>query len=109
MFCKPGQSDDNGHDIMNLTITMMVTRQPGQSQMSVCPLWCPLSQWEAEMVANQGFAKTGIISTTKNNCQYSNSNNESLYNCNICDNYQIGSLLLTIIIVTTVIIPAKTI
>ena len=52
MFCKPGQSDDNGesnhgHDIMNMMITMMVTCQPGQSQMSVCPLWCPLSQWEA--------------------------------------------------------------
>ena len=68
MFCKPGQSDDNGesnhgHDIMNMMITMMVTSQPGQSQMSVCPLWCPLSQWEAEMVANQDFAKAGIIST----------------------------------------------
>ena len=52
MFCKPRQSDDNGesnhgHDIMNMMITMMVTCQPGQSQMSVCPLWCPLSQWEA--------------------------------------------------------------
>ena len=32
---------------MNLMITIMVTCQPGQSQMSVCPLWCPLSQWEA--------------------------------------------------------------
>ena len=32
---------------MNMIITMMVTCQPGQSQMSVCPLWCPLSQWEA--------------------------------------------------------------
>ena len=49
--------------IMVMMITIMVACQPGQSQMSVCPLWCPLSQWEAEMVVNQDFAKTGIIST----------------------------------------------
>ena len=80
--------------IMNMMITMMLTCQPGQSQMSVCPLWCPLSQWEAEMVANQDFAKAGIISTKT-----------------IIPTMRVSItvIFVTIIIVTTVIIPAKTI
>ena len=37
--------DDNGHDVgvlmMIMVIMLMMLNLPGQSQMSVCPQWCP--------------------------------------------------------------------